>query len=338
LKNKKSFIKIWAVFLLILSCTNPYQNFEITDDFLLEPGKVYKLTFDSAVDNFPIGTIFQSGNELESSPLSRMYRKPVIIKADDLIARVSKNWRRFIEWSESKSYHISLGLICNSLANASARDINYLKKLNKWKNEIWLHGWDHELSETLAEFDGKSLQEQKKNLQASIKWAKKKLNLDLKTFGSPGNRTDESTLLAVKANPEIEVWFHSNGLIEEPHIITIDWIAELNSGMLRSFNDFIHEVNKHNNDDIIVLQIHPASWDEKELKLFEKMVDYTINIMGRRLVTPYGQFTWSKDKFNLKVEKIGENEYAIDCSSIVYSHRLDIDIEILSFEEAEFFD
>ena len=55
--------------------------------------------------------------------------------------------------------------------------------------------------------------------------------------------------------------------------------------------------------------------------------------MERRLVTPYGQFTWSKDKFNLKVQKIDNNEYYIDCSSMVYPHRLDVDFELLSFEK-----
>ncbi len=331
--KKRNIFMIGIFLLIILSCSNPYEEFEISEDFILEPGKIYKAIFDSSVDSFPTGTIFQSSKELMSSPLSKMYQKPVIIKADDLRARVTKNWRRFIYWSENKSYNISLGLICNSLAYASDKDIIFLKELNKWKNEIWLHGWDHEVNPQIAEFEGKSLKEQKLHLKTSVMWAKKKLGLDLKTFGSPGNRTDEYTVLAVKSHPELEVWFHLNDSIEKPYLIPVNWIAELKTGVLRNLNDFIEQIKKINNNDIIVLQIHPAFWNEEDLELFGEMVDYTLNFMERRLVTPYGQFTWSQDKFNLKVQKIDNNEYYIDCSSTVYPHRLDVDFELLSFEK-----
>ena len=333
MSKKRNIFMFSFPLLIILSCSNPYEDFEISEDFILEPGNIYKANFYSSVDSFPSGKIFQSSKELMSSPLSRMYRKPVIIKADDLRASVTKNWRRFIYWAEYKAYNISLGLICNSLAYASEKDINFLKELNKWKNEIWLHGWDHEVNPQTAEFQGKSLNDQKLHLKTSVMWAKKKLDLDLKTFGSPGNRTDEFTALAVKSHPELEVWFHSNDFTEKPYLIPVNWVAELKTGILRELNDFIEEVKKINNDDIIVLQIHPSLWNEKDLELFGEMVEYTLNFMERRFVTPYGQFTWSQDKFNLKVQKIDNNQYYIDCSSMVYAHRLDVDFELLSFEK-----
>ena len=46
------------------------------------------------MDKYDIGTFFKDPANLLLSPLAPMYRKPVIIKADDLQARVSLGWRR----------------------------------------------------------------------------------------------------------------------------------------------------------------------------------------------------------------------------------------------------
>ena len=147
--------------------------------------------------------------------------KPLIIKADDLQAKISPNWRSFIRWADSHSYTLSLGLICNSLASAPATDLKYLRNLNRWKNELWLHGWDHEVGNNIAEFSGHSLEYQTTHLKESIKWAKKKLGLELRTFGPPGNRFDSFTSAAFLANPQLKVWFHTDDSLNLPYVIKI---------------------------------------------------------------------------------------------------------------------
>ncbi|MEE2877290.1 MAG: DUF2334 domain-containing protein [Candidatus Neomarinimicrobiota bacterium] len=324
---------IFALF--CFSCSSPYHSIDPSKLIVLHPGLVYRIMFSSAVDEFHLGTLFEDSSELSLSPLAPMFRRPLIIKADDLRARITPSWRRFIGWAEDRSYSVGLGLICNSLATAPALDIEYLRTLNRWRFELWLHGWDHEISEQRAEFQGRPLGWQERHIDSSMKWAKRKLGISLRTFGPPGNRSDESTMIVLRSSPQLKVWFDSGTKKSEQDVIGIDWIAESATGQLRSFEDFSEKVINLSEDEVIVLQIHPADWNDSDLELFGRMVDYTVNSLARRLMTPYGYYTWRRDMTKLKVEKVGEKEYLIDCTDAEYAHVLETANEPLFFEEID---
>ena len=288
------------------------------------------------MDKYDIGTLFEDPAHLSLSPFAPMYRRPVIIKADDLQARVSPNWRRFISWAENRSYSIGLGLICNSLTTAPASDIHYLRGLDRRRFELWLHGWDHEIGEQIAEFQGHSLAHQNRHIDESLKWAEQKLEISFKTFGPPGNRSDESTAIALRSNTQIKVWFDSGTTQSMQDVIGVNWIAESTTGRLRSFDDFREKVAGSLDNEVIVLQIHPAEWGDSDLELFGRIVNHTILSLNRRVMTPYGYYTWRRDMTKLKVKNVGEREYHIDCSAAQYPHELETLEVLLSIEEISF--
>ncbi len=328
-------LSVWfgTLALISSSCETPSQPLDPPRQILLQPGTVYRMVFGTAVDKFDIGTLFEDSVQLYLSPLAPMYRKSVIIKADDLRARVSPNWRRFINWAEDRSYSVGLGLICNSLAIAPDSDIDYLKALARWGFELWLHGWDHEIGEETAEFQGHSLARQKRHINASLSWAERKLGITLTTFGAPGNRSDRATALALQSSPQLKVWFDSGTARSVQDVIGIDWIAESTTGRLRSFEDYTERVTNLSENDVIVLQIHPAEWNDSDLGLFGRMVDHSVHSLERRLMTPYGYYRWRRDRSALTIEKVGEREYRIDCTATRFAHGLETVEEPFLLEE-----
>ncbi|MBH30792.1 MAG: hypothetical protein CMG71_02240 [Candidatus Marinimicrobia bacterium] len=328
-------LSIWfGLFILFLaSCNSPVQSVGHPRPHLLQPGSVYRIAFNNPVDKYDIGTLFEHPANLSLSPLAPMYRRPVIIKADDLNARVSPNWRKFINWTENRSYSVGLGLICNSLATAPTSDIHFLKSLDRRRFELWLHGWDHEIGEQIAEFQGRSLASQKRHIDESLKWAKRKLGISLKTFGPPGNRSDELTAIALESTPQLKVWFDSGTTETVQDAIDLNWIAESTTGRLRSFDVFREKLAGFIDKEVIVLQVHPAEWDDSDLELFGRMVDHVVLSLERRIMIPYGYYKWRRDMKKLKVKKVGKREYHIDCSAAQYPHELDTIEEHLFIDE-----
>lgn len=317
---------------LIFSCGEPTRSVTPSADFIVEPGREYRIVFPDPIDTFEIGTIFNELPLLSESPIAPMYRRSLIIKADDLRANLSLNWRSFIRWARAESYAVGLGLICNSLSVAPPADLTFLRNLDKWRNELWLHGWDHEVGNDMAEFSGHSLAHQASHISESIKWTKKKLGLDLRTFGPPGNRFDSFTSEAIEQNPELKVWFHTGSPGKTPLVIKTRWIAESSTGVLRPFEEFRTEIAKHEKEDVLVLQIHPAQWERGDLLLFERMVDYTITTLQSRLVTPFGYYAWIRDRAKVEIEKIGRTEYRLDCRSLEFPHLLEFDVNPTQFQ------
>ena len=322
--NLSLLVGFGLVCFLTTSCDDPTRSVNSNPGHIIEPGFQYRVEFDNPVDSLASGQLFEGISNLAVSPMEPMYQKPLIIKADDLLARISPNWRSFIRWADSHSYALSLGLICNSLAGAPAADLKYLRNLNRWQNELWLHGWDHEVGNNVAEFAGHSLAYQTTHLKESIRWTEAKLGLELRTFGPPGNRFDSFTSAAFLANPQLKVWFHNDDSLNLPYVIKIRWIAESSTGVLRPFDQFREELRRNSDDDVIILQVHPAGWEESDLRQFQEMVDYALETFDLRLTTPYAYYTWRYDKANPVVEKVSETEYIIDCTSLLYPHQLEL--------------
>jgi hypothetical protein len=107
-------------------------------------------------------------------------------------------------------------------------------------------------------------------------------------------------------------------------VIKIRWIAESSTGVLRPFDQFREELRRNSDNDVIILQVHPAGWEESDLRQFQEMVDYALETFDLRLTTPYAYYTWRYDKANPVVEKVSETEYIIDCTSLLYPHQLEL--------------
>jgi hypothetical protein len=76
--------------------------------------------------------------------------KVVIWKMDDVRAgekrRLQVGFKRVAEWAKAEKTVVTMGVICDSLAQPNADDVAWIKA-NAIENggvvEFWHHGWDH---------------------------------------------------------------------------------------------------------------------------------------------------------------------------------------------------
>ncbi|MEY4306957.1 MAG: hypothetical protein RJA95_325, partial [Verrucomicrobiota bacterium] len=87
---------------------------------------------------------------LAVTALSAAEDKVVIWKLDDVKAgekkRLAPGFKRVAAWAKAEQTVVTMGVICDSLAQPDADDVAWIKA-NAVENggvvEFWHHGWDH---------------------------------------------------------------------------------------------------------------------------------------------------------------------------------------------------
>ena len=89
--NLSLLVGFGLVCFLTTSCDDPTRSVNSNPGRIIEPGFQYRVEFDNPVDSLASGQLFEGISNLAVSPMEPMYQKPLIIKADDLLARISPN-------------------------------------------------------------------------------------------------------------------------------------------------------------------------------------------------------------------------------------------------------
>ena len=233
--------------------------------------------------------------------------KYFIIKEDDLkYNHLTKNWVTFLNILNKHNIPAALGLIGKSL------EINKGEKYNKWFNklianhEIFCHGYSHYLNE----YVDLNLKEQSNSILKSIKIIKKTLNFSPCTFGAPGNNISKKTKKALKCTP-ISIWLFGmewEGVNLKQRNFEFEyskfnktyfknsWLCrfEIKAKLLLNkkvpekcdFNELVHRYKKVFNAPLIIGQIHPVSYNLKNLKELEKFLWFVLNEGEHQFITP----------------------------------------------------
>jgi peptidoglycan/xylan/chitin deacetylase (PgdA/CDA1 family) len=215
------------------------------------------------------------------------YKQLVFLKADDIRYHsywgLRPEWITFVNYITEKNIKANIGLIGNSLdesGDAYNVFISKMKQIVDNENiEIWNHGYTHALSDTndegeiYHEFWNTPYEEQKEHLIKTQTLAKDLLGITLNGFGAPGNNNDENTVQALDEIPELKYWFYgipdSNKLVF-PRRIRIETCTGV--------PDYIYFVNSsYLNDDILILEIHPANWKDENWNEFNRTIDLLIS-------------------------------------------------------------
>ena len=313
--------------LLLSSCISPAEpdeEFWLENPFMADPGQIYEINFVTAIDTLQSGTLYTGRTELLKTPLAEMAHKAIIIKADDLKGQISDKWQRYFGIVESHDIYHSAGIICNSIASITNQNRNDLIAHLERRCEFWLHGWNHNLSDTLTEFQGSSYQDQFDNLRRSVDTVTNQLGYTMHTFGAPGNRYDDNTIAALNAVPELHVWLggtDSVGLLNIP----IAWVAENPSGTLRDPESFLERIKIYGQRDAIMMQVHPNAWDEEEMNNFDIILGSLTQSDSTIFMTPYQYFKRVADRDSVSVFKVDSTTYRFDFTRAQYDHLFEFD-------------
>jgi len=233
--------------------------------------------------------------------------KYFIIKADDLTYNhLSKNWITFLNILNKYNIPAALGLIGKSL------DDNKGEKYNRWfrkliaNHEIFCHGYTHYLNEYMDT----NLESQRNSILKSIEITKKTLNYSPCTFGAPGNSISKNTKKALEYT-SISIWLFGmewKGVNLNQRNFEFEY-SNFNKNRFKNkllrrfeirasivlnkkvpggcdFNELTKRYKNISNAQLIMGQIHPASWNSKNLKEVEKFLCFVINEGEHQFITP----------------------------------------------------
>lgn len=214
-------------------------------------------------------------------------KSKVILKLDDVrynkASTLDSRWKKTFKYAIDNQIKINAGVIANSLEFGSPDYIALLKKYQESEYiEFWNHGIDHKRYDkdgtSTYEFSGSGYEHQYQHIRQSQELSEVKLGKCFTTFGAPYNKTDTDTQKALDQFPELRVWlFPSTPHSATSSRICLDRIQALNIEYPVHHPVLYHLWNNllfHEGEDVIVLQGHPRSWNDKRFSQFEMIVDY----------------------------------------------------------------
>lgn len=198
---------------------------------------------------------------------------------------VSPRWARLTDFLERKRIKASYGIIGYALEKDSPAFFQWVKTLHAKGNiEFWNHGYrQRKATDKTGEFEG-PLDQQIAALRRTQALAKEKLGIELKAFGPHWSGATGDTEAALRAVPEIAIWFYgpkgSRKYVFE-RVLTLE-----NPTFVPDFDKFRDRYEKAAHDrPCLALQGHPNAWDEKRWQGFVKIIEY-LQAKGCRFMTP----------------------------------------------------
>lgn len=210
----------------------------------------------------------------------------VVIKVDDMAhdlrdpGAMHPRWHAFFELQAELGIPVAVGVEGWSLESGKEGYFEALRSLvDRGWVELYNHGFTHSLSGTdpdwraTAEFRGTPCWFQREHLLRTQDLLRKTVGVTSIAFGAPGNAGDDSTVCALRAAPEIRIWFAGRPGARTTNLPLSPCEAPLPHPNFDHFQAGFNDQAR-----TIVLQIHPASWvDAADASEFRRIIDFLRN-------------------------------------------------------------
>ena len=207
----------------------------------------------------------------------------ILLKLDDVIAPkvsstpVAPAWLKITDYLRTNHIKASFGIICESLEKDNAPYFQWIKDIQKeGQIEFWMHGYHMKTAQEPGEFEQGTAAEQQAILEKSMKLAKEKLGFPLPAFGPHWSGTTDATDEALQAVPEIKIWLYGPAKPKHFTRLSLDRVLALeNPTFVPDPVKFkaVYEKNAASRE-VLVLQGHPAQWDEKRWAGFVEIIEF----------------------------------------------------------------
>jgi peptidoglycan/xylan/chitin deacetylase (PgdA/CDA1 family) len=208
--------------------------------------------------------------------------KVVIWKMDDVRAgekrRLQAGFKRVAEWAKAEKTVVTMGVICDSLAQPNADDVAWIKANAIERGgvvEFWHHGWDHRSWTDAAgkqqwEFRGPDVATQSKHLRDAQAIFRQTTGLTFRVFGAPFNQADDATIAAMDAVPEITLWMYPPKNETKRKLLGRSLNMEVATGKV-SYAKFAQDYATRKPTGMMLLQGHCGMWDDDSFRDFVKI-------------------------------------------------------------------
>ena len=236
----------------------------------------------------------------------------VILKADDF-GDTTANWNRFIKKIIDDSICASIGVISKNVHENSIPEIQRISTLHQVNGspviEFWNHGYDHlnlKSNDEETEFLNTNSDYQYKHFELAQHFFSDSLHIICHSFGAPHNRSDCKTDSIIKKFPEINVWQQYTKLerydrkvwknpkykvinnTDQHIVLSIDYLSLKSLNTVDFEKNFLNDYKK----PYLLVQIHPAIWNDAMFENFERIIQFYKNSHKVQFMTPYQYFNY----------------------------------------------
>jgi len=265
-------------------------------------------------------------------PLTKVARKDrqvVVLKADDFSLDMSYSFENFREILASRGLKAGIGVIVSSLdkdnpnyntqnnyANRLAGATEVIHRALADGFEFWHHGYEHsdrEFCETWTSGGnvvGYNKEQQRESFQKGYdvlnnNFDTDELDLQVHSFGSPGNRATQLTMnMLSEYFPEIKVVMRASSSIKMPEgminmqqsqSVAMEFqVPAAQFSVCIDYERFLADYANNSEKPLLCVQMHPGLWDRTDpgsWDEFEKCVDYLME-QGAVFMTPYEYYNY----------------------------------------------
>lgn len=210
----------------------------------------------------------------------------IVLKLDDLTDApyAREGFDRVAHLLAERKIPASFGLMTESCAD-NGHKADYYALIRRWATtgeiEIWHHGWDH----ARGEFKDASEAVQREHLQRGCAVVQEKLGITLHTFGAPFDEIDDSTITAMNATPQLNVWF-ARPVRAPTNAVLLSNRSRLESRVgVIDYDGFVASFKKNAGKPYLVLTAHPPYWKDESFVAFSRVLAFCVQA-GCRFVTP----------------------------------------------------
>lgn len=212
-------------------------------------------------------------------------KQVVILKLDDLKNTNYPVFQNIADYVQEKGIKASFGVIGNTLEDDGQKQA-YYDAIGNWdKNgiEIWHHGYEH----VITEYNASPFEAQMESFGKTVNLLKEKTGIHVRSFGSPYNNSDATTVQVLNQFPGVKVKMLARDPQEEGKQLNLNTRADMETepGVV-DYDTFVNNYMSYKNSPHIVLQGHPGMWDAHSLSEFKKIVDYLLS-ENVEFLTPY---------------------------------------------------
>lgn len=219
----------------------------------------------------------------------------ILLKLDDVVARPSANgpvaerWQRIADYLTENGIRGSFGVICESLEADNPAYFQWIKDIQAGGFiEIWMHGYHLKTADEPGEFEQGTAAEQQAILEKSARLAREKLGFPLAAFGPHWSGTTDATDEALEAVPDIKIWLYGPAKpkyftrLSLPRVLALENPTFVPDPIaFKALYEKFHAADR----DVLVLQGHPAQWDDQRWAGFLEIIKF-LKSKGVVFMTP----------------------------------------------------
>ncbi|MDD2798598.1 MAG: T9SS type A sorting domain-containing protein [Bacteroidales bacterium] len=275
-------------------------------------------------------------------PTTRKSNLKILLKLDDLQSKGGTCATiPVLSFLESKQVKAGFGAIAIKFDAAA---LNVLKSYIDAKKddgdqlfEIWNHGLEH----VTDEFSGRTYDYQKSNFDHATQLIKSLLNVQMRTFGTPYNKSDAVTNTVVSEDPNYKVFLlGSTSPAASTGIINLTKRVNMESATGDpTFAYFMtnYEAKKGSYKDYMILQGHPNQWTEAEIEEVNQIIQFLAS-EGCEFVLPYDYYRSLSlaSPTNLKIQTQSENRVVLnwsDNTNSEYNYKVERSTDSINWED-----